>query len=501
MPKIKKLQHQAKDVEILYVEGNDALRINIAKLLRRFFKDVHTVDNAAEGWALFKKYSPAIVISDIRLNGHSGIALARKIRQFSSKSKIIFFSASDEKEYLYSAIELNIFRFLKKPIQLETLIDTLLVAVQEIQKEADEALFFGFIQTMFHYQQTLIVMYREDVPILANQSFLDFFASDRIEIFHHNNEDLGTHFLPHEGFLFNKEEQNWFNEILMYRERLFHIKMLDKEEQIRHFLLKAQKIPQEETLVMLSFNDITELNLLKLFDSKQVLEDTKEQDTKMIYKLLEAIERNSVSVTLYNFYKGLSVTNSALITRVDEESLTLKTNYMQQKAIQAEQKTFLVSEALPFILECNRVVNVSFEKQSVILTKIRFVKTSPIIRSTVRLVPEEEHMVTLFIKNTKYQGDLYIEDISLDSVRLNLSALPPGLEDGAEVIIDMVLKVQKAPLIINTKAILWKKIENQNNFSLIFMFDFKLGEKSQMIQYISKRQMAVIREFKGLQNG
>jgi hypothetical protein len=94
-----------------------------------------------------------------------------------------------------------------------------------------------------------------------------------------------------------------------------------------------------------------------------------------------------------------------------------------------------------------------------------------------------------------------IEDISVDSVRLSLSALPAGLEVDSEVIIDMVLMADRKPLIINTAATLLKKIENKYDFSLVFMFHYKTGQKTEMIQYISKRQMAIIREFKGLQNG
>jgi YesN/AraC family two-component response regulator len=501
MADVKGFQADAKELEILYVEDNDALRVNAAKLLGKFFKDVHTASDGAEGFALFRTFRPRIVITDIKMPNLTGTELSRKIRRLDSKTKIIFMSAFDEKEYLYEAIEVGAFRYLKKPVNLNNLIDILHLAVKEIKREADEEIFKEQVQNVFNYQSAMIVMYREREPILANQSFLDFFAAESMVDFCDKVHDLGSLFLEHDGFLYDREGVEWFSEITIYSEKLFHVKMKDAEDTVRHFLLKVQKIPHQEGVLMLSFDDVTELNLLKLFDAKQLLADVAEQDTTAIYKLLHAIQRNAGSVNLYNYYKGLSITHPAVISEIKEETVVFKTNFMQQKAIQYEQKMLIVSDALPYTLESSGIVKISFESQAVHAKKMRFVKTSPIVRKTIRLVPEEEHTVSLFLKNSKYPGEVRIEDISVDSVRLSLSALPAGLEVESEVIIDMVLMADRKPLIINTAATLLKKIENKYDFSLVFMFHYKTGQKTEMIQYISKRQMAIIREFKGLQNG
>ncbi len=46
----------------------------------------------------------------------------------------------------------------------------------------------------------------------------------------------------------------------------------------------------------------------------------------------------------------------------------------------------------------------------------------------------------------KFQGDIEIEDISLEAVELKLNALPTGLEKNTKVVIDMVLELDKKPL-------------------------------------------------------
>jgi len=139
------------------------------------------------------------------------------------------------------------------------------------------------VQNVFNYQSAMIVMYREREPILANQSFLDFFDAESVVDFCEKVQNLGALFLEHDGFLYNREGVEWFSEITIYSEKLFHVKLKDKNDALRHLLLKVQKIPHQEGVLMLSFDDVTELNLLKLFDAKQLLADVAEQDTTAIY--------------------------------------------------------------------------------------------------------------------------------------------------------------------------------------------------------------------------
>jgi ribosomal protein L5 len=69
----------------------------------------------------------------------------------------------------------------------------------------------------------------------------------------------------------------------------------------------------------------------------------------------------------------------------------------------------------------------------------------------------------------------------------------------SEVTLDMVFTMDKKPLIINTKATLFRKQELRSHFEIVCMLDLEPKQRSVMVKYITKRQMAIIREFKGLQ--
>jgi YesN/AraC family two-component response regulator len=501
MSDTEKLQLAATGVSLLYVEDNESLRVNATKLFQKFFKDVYIAEDGVQGLELFKKHRPQIVVSDILMPNMDGMELAKNIKHIAPDTKLMFMSAHDEKNHLYESIAVGIFRFLKKPVNLSELTKALFEAIVEIKNENKTKLFYIQLKNIFNYQSSMVVMVNDEKPLIANQVFLDFFGEETIEDFSKKYVNIGKLFLEHDGFLYNHDDINCLSTLTETVDKLYHVKMKNIEGDIRHLIVKAQKVPEKENYYIISFEDVTELNLLKLFDEKRMKNDENLKDKESMFKLLTVILRNNAKMHIHNYYKGLSITNDGLITDITDDKVTLKTNFLQQKAMQYERKCLLVSEALPHAILCEKVVNISFEKQNVELKALRFVTTSAISRKTIRVVPLEGHTVSLFVDDAKFQGDAFIEDISLDAVKINLNALPAGMVEGKSVIIDMVLELDKRPLIINTRAHMFRKIESRHSFSVVFMFELQSESKSNLVKYITKRQMAIIREFKGLQNG
>ena len=302
--------------------------------------------------------------------------------------------------------------------------------------------------------------------------------------------------MQHDGFLYNHGEIDALDVLKLNDNKLYHVKMQNLQGKTRHFILKYQIVSEQTNYGILSFDDVTELNLLKLFDGRETLNDDKNQNSKAMLDLLEVVQRNSAKIGIHNYYKGLSITNDAIISDINEGFVTIKTPFLQQKAVLFEKKTILSSEAFPQDILCEEIGKVDFEKQIVTLKSLKFIKTSPTRRKTIRVTPGEKQTVSLFMGEIKFHGDIEIEDISLYSVRLRLNALPAGLQKDIPVILDMVLELDKKPLIIHTTAAMLRKSESRHSFSVVFIFqDFKQND---LIKYITSRQMALIREIKGL---
>ena len=501
MNNLKELQDLAKNYKLLYVEDNDALRKNAAKLLRKIFTHVDLAEDGEVGLELFKKNHYHLVLTDIKMPKMDGMTLIKHIKKIRPDTKNIVMSAFDDKELLLQGIEFGVFRFLKKPVNVTELSDVLHAAVLEIKHENNSKIFYTHLKNIFDYQSSMVVMLNDSKIVLANDMFLEFFNDDYEDESKKSFDFISKQFLEHDGFLYENEndEVDILETIKSNPQKLYHVKLQNQEDDVKHFILKYQEIPEKENYGVLSFDDVTELNLLKLFDSAQCSDDDSFINNEAMFKLLEVIQRNSAKIELHNYYSGLSITNNGIITDVKGDQLTIKTTYMQQKAMQIEKKTLIVSSALPHAIECREILKNSFETQEVELKSIGFVNSSPITRATIRVVPAGNQTVSLFLGANKFHGDIEIEDISLDAVKLKLNALPAGLDKDSDIVLDIVLELDKRPLIINTKATMLRKTEFRHSFSVVFLFkDFKKGL---LVKYITKRQMALIREIKGMQNG
>jgi hypothetical protein len=115
--------------------------------------------------------------------------------------------------------------------------------------------------------------------------------------------------------------------------------------------------------------------------------------------------------------------------------------------------------------------------------------------------PEEHHTVSFFFESRKFYGDVRIHDISVEAMKLEMNALPAGLKDKTDVSVDMVLEHDRKPLIINTPAKVIRIEEMPRSFFVVVSLELTSAHKKQLIDYVAKRQMNLIREFKGLQFG
>jgi len=503
MSDLKKLAQDAKDYSVLYAEDNDKLRDNVNRLLNKFFTDVDVTEDGKSALQLFNKKNYDIVITDIKMPNMDGIELAQNIKKINHETKVIIMSAFDDREYLLNSIELKVFRYLKKPVSINEFSDIIDKAIKEIKQEKNLDIFNNNLKNVFNYQSSIVVMLKDSTPVFANQMFLDYFNVKDIEEFLDKHENLSEIFLEHDGFLYQRDDNDWFEELKNNAQRLYNVKLLSKDGEYKHFILKYQAIPDKNSYGILSFDDITELNLLKLYDASQTKEDESIKDSKAMFKLIDVMYRNHAKIEIHNFYKGLTVTNDAIISDIDDDSITIKTKYLQQKAIQLEKKTIIISDALPYDIEASKIKKMSYENQTISLTDLKFIHSSAVNRKTVRVTvdqkDDDKQSVSLFLGDNKFHTNISIEDISLNAVKIKMAALPAGLEKGSEVTLDIVLDLDSRPIIINTTATLFSNTEDKKNYILIFVFDdFK---KSELMKYIAKRQLDIIREFKGLQHG
>ena len=231
----------------------------------------------------------------------------------------------------------------------------------------------------------------------------------------------------------------------------------------------------------------------------ETLEDTSLNQEQQLLLQLQNLHKIKKTVQLHNFYKGLSVTNNAYITDIGAHHITLKTNNIQQKAIQYESKTLLASDTLikPFL--CSDILKIDFNNEQITFRNFISQNNSPISRKSVRIHVNDSHTVTLTIDNHLFLGSSFIEDISIDAIKVNMDALPAGIHKNLFAInINISIETDNEAINLNSSAKYLREDENDSSYSVVFLLDLDAMQKSQLVKYIAKKQMELIREFKRL---
>ncbi len=496
---IEKLKQLLKGLVLLHVEDNTNLLEKGGHFFKKLFDKVYQAKNGSEGLELFKKYHPDIIITDIQMPDVDGLEMANAIRKIDKNVKIIITTAYDDKEYLLKTIDIGVVSYLKKPITIDALTNILSKVAQDIVDEKNKNIFNDYLYHIFNNQENLLFMINDEGVVLVNDYSLNFFGFNDLNEFREKFKNFGSLLLAHDTFLYEHDDIHYLQELKNNQGRLYNVKMIDKSDNPHHLLLKLTSIQEKENFYLLSLNDITELNLLGLFDKKSLDHDKAFKDENSVLNLLKAAKDNQAEIKIHNYYEGLSVTHSATVTAVSKEKIVLKTVYLQQKAIAFEKRVILTSELFPFDIESNDIKLIDFQHQSVEIAHCKMIKSTPTMRRHVTLTPDSNNKITLFYNEHRFDTEMHIMNLSIDAIKLSLNFLPAGLKVKDMVTINMVLNEDKKPIIVHVDAVVFRIIELKNNFELVLVLNADARINKILVDYIAKRQMKLIREFKGLQ--
>lgn len=496
---LQQLRISLRPYSLLYVEDNVGLNTQATALFQKLFENVYSAYDGEEGLRLFKKHRCPIVITDIVMPKMDGLMMAKAILKIDPEIKIIITTAHDEHDFLHQSIQIGVFDFLVKPMHIEELTVTLARCAQLLKEEMHRKIFNANLNTIFNYQNSLIVLLQGQKVVMANQPCLDFFGASNNAVLREYFESFGTLLLKHNSFLYNHEEIEWFREVTKNTNKLFNAKIAALDGNNHHFILRFQNIPDKEGYGVLSLSDVTQLELLKLYDASAVEQEHLAKDEKMVLGLLDMAMQSGAKLRVHNLYKGLSITNEGLIESIVNKEILLKIPYVQLKAIQHAQEFYLTSELFPMAVLCSGIKRLDFEAQGVSFNHYALVQTSPTRRAAIRVIPDESINLTLLYEGRKVEVDIMILDISIHAVRIGLGTLPSGFAIKQQVVLDIVLATALRPSIINTAAEVFRIQEDNHHYEVVCLYDLHGQAQKNMIDYIAKRQMVLIREFKGLQ--
>jgi two-component system, OmpR family, response regulator VanR len=161
-----------KKYTILYIEDDEGVRTINSRFLNRMFNELYEAKDGQEGYELYKKYHPDIILTDIKMPKLDGISLSKKIREKDKTTKIIISTAFSEKSYLLDAIELNLEKYIIKPLTSRNLMPALIKAVDSLEKQKDfkifldENFYFDNNTSLFYFENKVIDLTKKELLFL-----------------------------------------------------------------------------------------------------------------------------------------------------------------------------------------------------------------------------------------------------------------------------------------------------------------------------------------------
>ena len=197
------------------------------------------------------------------------------------------------------------------------------------------------------------------------------------------------------------------------------------------------------------------------------------------------------SVTLYNFYNGMPLSEDATVLGYANGLLRLKTSLAKAAFLKNEPFTFLKHTLLPDTLKAD-IVNAMPNRAEVILTNLRFIDKSPVDRENIRVMPGEPIEITIECTDgTEVYG--FIHSLAVNSIAVKLKnrqEYTRCFSNGeTHVMLAFDLKEQQQRKVhVRISAVLFSKEQEQVVFTIYPNHFFK----QQIEGYIALQQSRLI---------
>ena len=284
------------NLTILYVEDEEMIREEICCFFQKYVKNFHVAKNGLEGLESYLDCKPDLIITDIQMPKMNGLEMLKKIEN--RNIPVIITTAYSDIDYFLKAIELNVNKFVIKPIDLMELV----FAIQDcvISDHMQDKLFEKDNLLKIVDENVLISITDKHGRIIdASHAFCEFVEYTKDELIGKTHkilkhEDTPSHFYEKmwqkimSGNVFNSEIRNRKKNGDIYWANLT-ITPVFKEDKIVNFTAIRQDITSKKKLELLSIED----DLTKLYNRRYF--------NKIIDKEIRRVKRDNSSLSLLSF--------------------------------------------------------------------------------------------------------------------------------------------------------------------------------------------------------
>lgn len=164
-------RNEFKNIKILFVDDEENIRLNAVSYLKRLCDDVYSAKDVFEAMDVVETIKPHILITDIQMPKMNGLEMIRRIRQKNKNINIIVLSAHTQSHYLFEAIELNLVKYLVKPIRHDSLYPALIQCTKNLNENSCN---HQYLSSSCFYDSLNKTLYINELPIKLSKRENDF---------------------------------------------------------------------------------------------------------------------------------------------------------------------------------------------------------------------------------------------------------------------------------------------------------------------------------------
>ncbi len=161
-----------KNITILYAEKSEFIRECTTDYLSVSYVNVLEAKTGEEALTLYYECRPDIIITEIDLPIINGLELVKSIRQKDKKTAIIIVTASRDIEFIIEAVELQLVKYILKPLTNYKLDIALGLAHKCLEDNGSTPLIELSKDTSFNKCNHTLVMANETIYLTSNEVLL-----------------------------------------------------------------------------------------------------------------------------------------------------------------------------------------------------------------------------------------------------------------------------------------------------------------------------------------
>ena len=311
-----------KNITLLYVEDEIEVNELTSAFLSKFVGKVISATDGEEGLELFKTYyedpnkkNIDIVITDINMPKMNGLDMLFEINKIDSFIPSIITTAHNDASFLQKAINLRVRSYVNKPLNMKSLIDSIIITYEpiylrnklenfnnDLQKKVERKTYE--LQSILDAQDNLILVVTIDGTTAVNKTLLDFFGYENSTEFIEKQKCISELFIEKSNYFSTENCNNWVEEIMQREDNNRVVVMKNKKNEEIIFRVNIKSFMFHTKHFVVSFTDITDL---KNYTYELQYQATHDNLTKLYnrQKLNSEIEKEIVRENRYQH--GLSL--------------------------------------------------------------------------------------------------------------------------------------------------------------------------------------------------